>query len=240
MRIRSALVCLLWSAAPAHAAVLTGWNFSTLSGGLGAWGASPLVATQTATGLTSGGLVRGSGVATPFNTIVPSGCWGGTGFDGPGSAQQAVLAGDFVSFSVTVASGKYARFDSIGAYNIRRDANGPAYGQWQFQIDSGAFTDIGFIQVWGSGTTAIGNPQAAVSLVDIAALQAVGPNSTVTFRLVNWGALASGGQWYLNQNTGGAGLDLALNGAVNPLVGPAPGAAGVLALAAACMRRRRA
>lgn len=240
MRTRSAFACLLLVAAPASAAVLTGWNFSTLGGGLGAWGASPLTASQTATGLTSGGLVRGAGVTTPFNTTVPSGCWGGTGFDGPGSAQAAALAGDFVSFSVTVASGKYARFDSIGAYNVRRDTSGPAYGQWQFQIDSGAFTDIGFIQVWGSNTTAVGNAQAAVSLVDIAALQAVGPNSTVTFRLVNWGALSSGGQWFLNQHTAGSGLDLSLNGSVNPLVGPAPGAAGMLALAAACVRRRRA
>lgn len=230
---------LLIAAAPTSAAVLTGWNFSSLGGGLGAWGASPLAATQTATGLTSGGLVRGAGVMTPFNTTVPAGCWGGTGFDGPGSAEQAVLAGDFVSFSVTVAAGKYARFDSIGAYNVRRDTNGPAYGQWQFQIDAGAFTDIGFIQVWGSNTTSVGNPQAALSLVGISALQAVGPNSTVTFRLVNWGALASSGQWYLNQNAAGSGLDLSLNGAVNPLVGPAPGAAGVLALAAMCVRRRR-
>jgi MYXO-CTERM domain-containing protein len=226
-------------ALPCHGAVLTGWNFSGLTGGTGNWGASPLVASQMASGVSSSGLTRGHGVTTPFNVAVPSGCWGGTGFDGAGSAQQAALDGEYVSFSVTVASGKAAQFDSIGAYNVRRDANGPAYGQWQYQIDSGAFTDIGFIMIWGSNYSSAGNAQSAVSLGGISALQAVGPNSTVTFRLVSWGALSSSGQWFLNQTAVGGGLDLVLNGSVSPLVGPSPGAAGMLALAGLCVRRRR-
>ena len=230
---------LVLLAMPCHGAVLSGWNFSGLTGGTGNWGASPLVASQVASGVSSSGLTRGHGVTTPFNVAVPSGCWGGTGFDGAGSAQQAALAGQSASFSVTVASGKTARFDSIGAYNVRRDANGPAYGQWQYQIDSGAFTDIGFIMIWGSNYSSAGNAQSAVSLGGISALQAVGPNSTVTFRLVSWGALSSSGQWFLNQTAVGGGLDLVLNGSVGLLGVPAPGAAGMLALAGLCVRRRR-
>jgi hypothetical protein len=233
-------VAMLLASAHANASVITGWNFSTLTGGQGNWGSSPLAAAQVASGVSSSGLTRGHGVTTPFNVSVPSGCWGGTGFDGAGSAQQAALDGEYVSFSVTVASGKAARFDSIGAYNVRRDSNGPAYGQWQYQVDSGAFADIGFIMIWGSNYTAAGNAQSAVSLASISALQAVGPNSTVTFRLVSWGALSSSGQWFLNQTASGGGLDLVLNGSVSPLVGPAPGAAGMLALAGLCGRRRRA
>lgn len=226
-------------AAPCHGAVLTGWNFSTLTGGTGNWGASPLAASQVASGVSSSGLTRGHGVTTPFNVSVPSGCWGGTGFDGAGSAQQAALDGEYVSFSVTVASGKTARFDSIGAYNVRRDSNGPAYGQWQYQVDSGTFTDIGFIMIWGTNYTAAGNAQSAVSLAGISALQAVGPNSTVTFRLVSWGALSSSGQWFLNQTAAGSGLDLVLNGSVGLLGVPAPGAGCLLALAGLHGRRRR-
>ena len=240
MRIPAASAFVLCATTSTQASVLIGWNFSGLTGGTGAWGASPLAATQTASGLSPSGLTRGHGVTTPFNVSVPSGCWGGTGFDGAGSAQQAALDGEYVSFSMTVASGKAAQFDSIGAYNIRRDANGPAYGQWQYQINSGAFTDIGFIMIWGTNYTAAGNAQSAVSLSGISALQAVGPNSTVTFRLVSWGALSSSGQWFLNQAAAGSGLDLVVNGSVNPLVGPAPGAAGMLALAGLCVRRRRA
>jgi len=240
MRLSFVSTSVLCIAIHAHAGVMTGWNFSGLAGGLGAWGASPLAASQTASGLSASGLTRGAGVETPFNVGVPSGCWGGTGFDGAGSAQQAALDGEYVSFSVTVASGKAAQFDSIGPYNVRRDANGPAYGQWQYQINSGAFTDIGFILLWGTNYSAAGNAQSAVSLSGISALQAVGPNSTVTFRLVSWGALSNGGQWFLNQTATGSGLDLVLNGSVNPLVGPAPGAAGLLALAGVRGRRRRA
>jgi hypothetical protein len=219
MRIPLLATALLCTAASSHASVLIGWNFSGLTGGTGAWGASPLAATQTASGLS------------------PS---GGTGFDGAGSAQQAALDGEYVSFSVTVASGKTARFDSIGAYNVRRDSNGPAYGQWQYQVDSGAFTDIGFILLWGTNYTAAGNAQSAVSLSGISALQAVGPNSTVTFRLVSWGALNSSGQWFLNQTAAGSGLDLVLNGSVGLLGVPAPGAGCLLALAGLSARRRRA
>jgi hypothetical protein len=240
MRIPLLATALLCTAASSHASVLIGWNFSGLTGGTGAWGASPLAATQTASGLSPSGLTRGHGVTTPFNVSVPSGCWGGTGFDGAGSAQQAALDGEYVSFSVTVASGKTARFDSIGAYNVRRDSNGPAYGQWQYQVDSGAFTDIGFILLWGTNYTAAGNAQSAVSLSGISALQAVGPNSTVTFRLVSWGALNSSGQWFLNQTAAGSGLDLVLNGSVGLLGVPAPGAGCLLALAGLSARRRRA
>jgi hypothetical protein len=240
MRTHIVFIAVVCVSASSQASVLIGWNFSGLTGGTGAWGASPLAALQVANGLSPSGLTRGHGVTTPFNVSVPSGCWGGTGFDGAGSAQQAALDGEYVSFSVTVASGKAAQFDSISAYNIRRNANGPAYGQWQYQIDSAPFTDIGFILIWGTNYTAAGNAQSAVSLSGISTLQTVGPNSTVTFRLVSWGALSSSGQWFLNQTAAGSGMDLVVNGSVNPLVGPAPGAAGMLALAGMCLRRRRA
>lgn len=172
--------------------VLAGWDFS----GLSAYGASPLAPTTTAAaGVDVVGLTRGSGFTTSGSAATNG--WGGNGLDAASEA-AAITASDFATFSLTVEEGYTVSFGSLSAYNVRRSGTGATSGQWQYQIGSGGFSDIGSDITWGGTTTATGNAQGAIDLSGIEALQSLAAGTEVTFRLVVWGASASGGNWYLN------------------------------------------
>ncbi|MFM8837404.1 MAG: beta strand repeat-containing protein, partial [Bacteroidota bacterium] len=156
-----------------------------------------------------------AGVATT-GTPATNG-WGGNGWDayttaGAGNLDSTIARGDFVSIVFTVASGTTVSFTSIPAYNVRRSSSGPATGQWQYSIGAaGIFVNIGNPITWGAVTTGTGNPQSAIDLSTIAALQNLAGGTTVTFRIVNMGATASSGTWYLNQ-LATAGRDITFMG----------------------------
>jgi hypothetical protein len=196
-----------------HGAVIAGWDFSTLAGGAGAWGASPFAATTVASAGSVGGLTRGSGILTPSGSTAAGNAWGGTDFLGTDLA-TATTANDFATFTVTVPSGNTLSLTGFDAYNIRRSGSGPTTGQWQYQIGSGSFTNIGSAITWGTGTNSAGNAQSAISLTGVSALQSVAAGTVVTFRVVTWGGTGTAGTWYLNglQPTNGTALDFVLNG----------------------------
>ncbi|MFM8839168.1 MAG: hypothetical protein ACKOHH_11145, partial [Bacteroidota bacterium] len=154
-----------------------------------------------------GVLFTAAGVATT-GTPATNG-WGGNGWDayttaGAGNLDSTIARGDFVSISFTVASGATVSFTSIPVYNVRRSSSGPATGQWQYSIGAaGTFVNIGTPIIWGGVTTATGNPQSAIDLSTIAALQNLAGGTAVTFRVVNMGATSSGGTWYFNQLASG-------------------------------------
>ena len=186
---------------------LTGINVTTP-----AWGLSPLPAQNTSSAISTSGWTRGSGVlltaAGVATTGSPAGnAWGGNGWDtlaGAGDLASTIARGDFVFITFTVANGSTASFTSIPAYNVRRSSSGPSTGQWQYSIGSaGTFVNIGTPITWGSVTSGTGNPQPALDLSTISALQSITGGTTVTFRIVNMGATASSGTWYLNQVTSG-------------------------------------
>jgi len=130
------------------------------------------------------------------------------------NAADAISAGNFVTFTVRAVPGFEISLSDIGAHNIRRSGTGPGNGQWQYSIDGGSFTDIGSSIAW-SGTTSSGNSQAAIDLTAIAALQNLSGMTTVTFRLVIWGATNTGGTWYFREVTpSGPTIDLSINGSV--------------------------
>jgi hypothetical protein len=168
---------------------------------------SPFAATTSDPVVTVGGLTRGTGITT-LNTAAGS-AWGGNGFDGTAVLADAITRGDFATFSITGNNGVGLTFDSIPAYNIRRSSTGPTTGQWQYQVGSSVFQNIGTAITWGGVTTSIGNPQSAVSLSGLPGLQDVPPGVSVTFRLVAYGASGATGNFYINN---AAGDDLAVMG----------------------------
>ena len=195
----------------ARAEELIGWEVN----GLGSYGASPLTPTTLAAHLTAVGLTRGSAVGT--SGTAAANAWGGNAWT-DGSEADAINANHFATFSVTAGAGYGVSFTTISAYNIRHSSTGPKTGIWQYQVGSGAFTDIGSAITWGSGTTSTGNSEPAIDLSGIADLQNVATGTPVTFRIVNWGGTGSSGTWYINNISG---HDLQIQGTVAP-VGPPP------------------
>jgi hypothetical protein len=197
-------------------AALAGWDFDPLPGGPSNFGPSPLAPTDNDPNVTIGGLTRGGGIGTGGTGAANA--WGGNDFVIVSPSQAAaVAANEFATFSVTPQAGFVLSISSIGAYNIRRSGTGPTSGIWQYDVGTG-FTDIGSSITWGSTTTSAGNSQTSIDLSGISALQNVAAGSTVTFRVVTWGASNAGGTWYLNDPTGAPGDDFTLDGTVLTVV----------------------
>ena len=202
---------LLISAAPnTYATTIASWDFAGTSGGAGNFGPSPLNPVSTDSHATVGGLTRGSGVSTAGTGA--NNAWGGSGWDGTTTAAQAIAASKVGTFTVKANTGFTLSLSSIDAYNVRHSGTGPATGQWQYSLDGSSFIDLGLPITWGANTTVAGNPQPAISLSGIAALQSVPSATTVTFRVANYNASGSGGTWYLNDPAGSAGTDFSISG----------------------------
>ena len=194
-----------------QADVLAGWDV----GGLNS--SAPLASDNTAANLSVGNLTLGSGVTAGSTANT----WGGTSWQEGTDESTAVANNNYATFTVAAASGYIVSFTNIPAYNIRRSSTGPTTGIWQYQVGSGSFTDIGSAINWGSGTTSSGNAETAINLSGISALQYVPAGTTVTFRVVNWGATGSGGTWYIN-NLSTAGDDLQVLGTVSSATASEP------------------
>lgn len=189
--------------------VLASWEFGTLPGGTANYGPSPF-APLGASGVSMGGLTRGSGVGAAGTGAANA--WGGQTW--PAADQDAAIAANqFATFTVTVGENSVLSLTNIGAYNVRRSGTGPTNGIWQYSTNGVDFVNIGTAITWGADTTAAGNPQSAIDLDSIPALQTLPAGTTVTMRVVNWNG-ASGGTWYLNDPAGTPGSDFTVSGQI--------------------------
>jgi 2',3'-cyclic-nucleotide 2'-phosphodiesterase/3'-nucleotidase/5'-nucleotidase len=207
-------------ASSALAAVLAGWDVHGLTGGANNFGASPLAATVSDPSLTVGGLTRGSGVSTTGTAAARA--WGGTDWQ-TASAAAAVGGNDYATVTVTANAGSQVSFASVSRLDYRRSSTGPASGVLQYQIGSGAFTDIAALGF--TVTTSTGGTLGPIDLSGIAALQNVPAGTTVTFRIVNYGGTSSGGTWYVWDYANTTANDLEISGTVSAS-GPANGTCG--------------
>ena len=191
----------------AYTNILAGWDVS----GATNFGGSPLVPTTNGNTLTVVGLARGSGVTTSGTGAAHA--WGGTGFTSSTEA-AAVTASQFVGFSIAANAGYAVSFSSISRFDYRRSGTGPTNGVLQFQVGSGAFTDITNLTYSSASGGATNGP---ISLSGFAALQNVGANTNVTFRIVNYNG-GSSGTWYVYDVAGNSAPDLAIQGIVAPVL----------------------
>jgi len=187
--------------------VLAGWDFNGLTG----YGPSPFDPTTSNSNVTIGGLSRGSGVET--SGTAASNAWGGTTW-GTATSSEAITSNKFITFTVEPNAGYLLSFSEVSAYNIRRSGSGPTKGLWQYQINGGAFTDIGTEITWGTSTSSSGNNQVLIDLTSISALQNITSGTVVTFRIVNYEASGTG-TWYLNDPTGTVGDDFIISGSIS-------------------------
>jgi endonuclease/exonuclease/phosphatase family metal-dependent hydrolase len=197
--------------------VLAGWDVS----GQSTYGISPMPPTTNVPVVTVVGLTRGGGVTTVSGAAART--WGGNGFDSTSEA-NAVTAGDYATFSVAANAGYNISFTALNQYDYKRSNSGPPNGVLQYKIGSGNFTDIANF----SYTSTTGASLGPVDLTGIAALQNVAPSNMVTFRLVNYGATASGGNWYIFDLGMSTAPDLAVQGIINVISSAVPASPAIL------------
>lgn len=189
--------------------VLAAWEVLGLPGGLNNYGPSPFEATTNHPSVNISGLTR-NGALTTINTGAAN-AWGANGWynSGPNLPEDAIAAGSFVTFTITPNFGVNVSLTAIEPYNIRRSGTGATTGIWQYSINSVDYFDIGSQISWGGDISGTGNTQTAIDLSGIGDLQNLTSTTTVTFRIVNWGASGAGGTWYINNVNGN---DLVIRG----------------------------
>ncbi len=193
------------------ATILTGWDVSTLTN----YGPSPLGSTTNAANLAVGGLTRGSGVGTGGTAAVRA--WGGATWTNAAAA-AAISSNRFATFSVAASNGYTVSFTSISRFDYRRSAKGATNGLLQYQLGSGPFIDVAALTYPSSSSS--GGAISPLDLSGIPALQNVGADTNVTFRIVNWGATDSGGTWYIFDKAASSAPDFAVEGIVSPAIVP--------------------
>lgn len=226
---RTLLLLLLLSGVWANAQVtIVGWEMSGIVGALNFYGPSPYGANNVSPGVTTTGLFRGSGILTNSGSGA-SNAWGGINMN-EASAAAAATANDFFVFTIVPSAGSTVTLTSIEPYNIRRSSTGPTTGQWQYQINSGSFINIGSPITWGGTTTAPGNNQSAINLSGITDLSGVQAPNTITIRLLMFGGSAATGTGYIN-NRATAGLDLDIRGTIVTASAPSVNTGSLAAIA---------
>jgi hypothetical protein len=177
---------------------LASWTFTNAALD---WGPSPKPPTTSNSNVTIVGLTRGSGITISGSAAATA--WGGAGFSdgvaiGSQTADSAISLGNYFTFTIAATTGNNMSLTEIGAYNIRRSSTGPATFKWQYSLDGTSFTDIGSNITAGGNTNSTGNPQSAITLSGISALQNVPSGTIVTFRIVAWSATGLSGTFYFN------------------------------------------
>ncbi len=188
--------------------VLLAWDVN----GQSAFGAQGLSASGVASGVSNSlGLTRGSGVATTNSAAADA--WGGHGWASTSSA--GVTGSQFVSFGLTVSAGQTASLSSLDL-NYRRSGTGAGNGSWQYQINTGSWTDIGDFANEFSSSASAGAAMTQLSLAGISGLQNLAAGTSVNLRVVPYGATATGGSWYVYDLSGD---DLIVSGSVQAASG---------------------
>ncbi len=193
--------------------VLAGWDVSTLiPSGSNDFGPSPLSAAKADANVTVGGFARGVGVGTTGTGAQRA--WGGNTWNSASSA-SAITANQFATFSVTPKTGYQMSLSSISKFDYRRSSSGATTGVLQYQIGSGAFTDISTVSYASNSSSGASLP--AIDLSGIAALQNLSAGTQVTFRIVNFGGTSSAGTWYIFDTTASSAADFEVSGITSPI-----------------------
>ena len=185
--------------------VLAGWDFNGLTG----YGTNDFKASTLAAGVSnSAGLTRGSGVGTGGSAA--TGGWGGTTWSSANLA-TAVSSNQFITFSLTADPSKVLRLGSVDPFEYRRPTSGAQNGALQYSTDGVNFTDITTSISYSSSSSS----GASIAAISLSSISDVAAGTTLTFRIVNWGATQATGTWYLYDTGTDAGTnDFAISGQV--------------------------
>ena len=127
------------------------------------------------------------------------------------TAANAITANAFVTFTVKANTGQVLSLSAVNPFSYRRSPSGPPSGSLQYQINTGAFQDITALPF--SSTSTSGATLPSIDLSGITALQNVPATSTITFRIVPFGA-SGVGSWYIFDAVNTTASDLGVSGTV--------------------------
>jgi len=182
---------------------IAGWDFNNSSNG----GTSPQAPTNTHANVTVGGMTRGEGITVPNSPAARA--WGGQGWNA--NSKEAAISGDkYATFTIKANEGTLISLSSIDPFEYRRSGTGASEGILQYSLNGTDFIDIQPLSYESSSSS--GSSIDPINLSSISALQNVNSDTTITFRIVNWGGTNATGTWYLfdvgNDNTD----DFVING----------------------------
>lgn len=209
------LFIILCGSVLANGAVLAGWDVSTQTGGTNNFGTSPLAATTVGSNVTVGSLTRASGVSTTGAGAARA--LGGLVWNYTTPA-AAITANAFFTFTIKANSCNSMSLSSVSTFDYRRSGTGAVSGLIQYSINGGTYTDITTVSF--SSSASGGASIAAIDLTTITALQNVLPSSTVTFRIVPYGASANTGTFYIYDKANTNADDFAITGTTSALTPP--------------------
>lgn len=187
--------------------VLAGFNTAALTTTTSNSIANPLAPTTLDGRLTAPqSLTAGSGNTGSFSL---AGFWGALSWSNS-TATVGISENKFMSFKLQSTTGKTVNYSLIDTVNIRVNTNGPNQYQFQYQINNGSFVNIATrsIPTVTALTTAKLNP---IDVSGITALQNVPSTSSVTFRIVPFGATTTN-SFSIGDGTNNVTNDFAVKG----------------------------
>lgn len=150
-----------------------------------------------------GPMTKGAGIGEPSGTAEYGGnSWTNDVVGGSGATDteaNAIAGGHYLTYSIQAAPGYTVSFSTnLMYYHV--SATGPGHGELQYSTDGINYTDISPMNYAGGSGGSAATTFMTNNLSGIAALQNVPATVTNFFRVVNWGATASGGTWYIYDN----------------------------------------
>jgi len=187
--------------------VLAGFNTTGLNTTTSNSISSPLAPTTLDARITATqSLTAGSGNTGSFSL---AGFWGGLSWSNS-TAAVGISENKFISFKLQAATGKTVNYSLIDTVNIRINTNGPNQYQFQYQINNGSFVNIATRSI--ATVTALRTDKLSpIDLSSISALQNVPSTSTVTFRIIPYGATTTN-SFAIGDGTSNSTNDLAIKG----------------------------
>jgi hypothetical protein len=190
--------------------IIAAWDMNSLAGGSNNFGPSPYTATVVSSNAAVGGLTRGSGVSSTGAAAARG--WGGLGWNNVTPAAN-ISANKFITCTVKANAGYSMNLGAISPIDYRRSATGATNGLLQYSKDGVNFTDITTLNF--TSTSSSGGSAGQVNLSSILALQNIPSATTVTLRLVPYGASSSAGTFYLFDVANTTDNDFAITGNLN-------------------------
>jgi len=174
--------------------LFAGWAVNPISSGGGGTPPAPYSTTSGDANVTTGPLMKGSGIGSITTTNVYGGAtWTNTGV--ADSEANSIANGLYITYTVQANAGYTISFTTNILW-FHNSATGPISGELQYSTDGMNYTDISamtYSSTHTAQTTSLTNVLSGVP-----ALQNV-PSSTINyFRIVNWGATGTAGTWYIN------------------------------------------
>lgn len=156
--------------------------------------------------LNSSALTHGSGLSVS----ALANAYGATNFTNGGTKATAISGNKYNYFTINAKSGYKASLSTLDA-RFRRSGTGPNAFLWQYSTDGTTFTDIGSADISYTLTTSNGDVQTQIDLSGVSALQNVINSTTITLRLLGWGASAATGTFGIGRSATSTPTDYSLS-----------------------------